>query len=210
MHEHEYREDPEELAKAQRQGYEHRDVDTSRLGRAGVMFFLFTILSIVVSLGAMKAIFWIQNRDSLAYQSSPEPRRKLPPGPLLQSNVSAKEDILKLREKERVRLSTTGIDAETGKKHIPIEQAIEILAARGLPVASTSTPEAKSPEPARAAVAPKPAAEPRPEVRTAPTEERPAAPAAAQGETGRMRPQPLSTPGLRSRIAPAMKGEEAR
>jgi hypothetical protein len=58
--------------------------------------------------------------------------RRTPPEPRLQ--VSEAFDMVRLRDIEDVALSTYGwLDPEAGTVHIPIERAIEVLAAEGLP-----------------------------------------------------------------------------
>ncbi len=53
-----------------------------------------------------------------------------PPNPVLQDNVTNHVDTVNLRRKEKERLTTEGIDPQTGKRHIPIDQAMAEEAAR--------------------------------------------------------------------------------
>jgi hypothetical protein len=58
--------------------------------------------------------------------------RELPPSPRLQ--VAPVADLQTYTRTERERLSSYGIDAESGAVHIPIERAMELVVQRGLPV----------------------------------------------------------------------------
>lgn len=53
-----------------------------------------------------------------------------PPNPVLQDNVTNHVDTVNLRRKEEERMTTEGIDPQTGKRHIPIDQALAEEAAQ--------------------------------------------------------------------------------
>lgn len=75
----------------------------------------------------------------------------LPPEPRIQSRP--RMDLREFHDREQERLDTYGRDPRTGAIHVPIQQAIGVLAARGLPVRTTgATPPDASP-PAGAAAA---------------------------------------------------------
>jgi len=126
-------EDPKELAKAVDAGFEHRDLDTSQIGKSMFIFSIFTVLSLAAGLLIMMLMYNVMGYGNPKVLADPAPRRQLPPGPLLQSNVTAKTDIRDLRVAEEKRLAEQGVDSKTGKAHIPIDRAIEIVAREGLP-----------------------------------------------------------------------------
>jgi hypothetical protein len=66
------------------------------------------------------------------------------PGPNLQDNPTA--DMIKMRTDERVSLSTYGwVDRKGGVARIPIERAMDLLAAKGLPARDKSAgPQTKA------------------------------------------------------------------
>ena len=69
--------------------------------------------------------------------------RQAPPEPRLQ--IAPRDDLRHLHEREEAVLDGYGwVDRDAGVTRIPIERAIELLAARGLPVEPTPTP-ARSP-----------------------------------------------------------------
>lgn len=134
MHDHPV--NPEEerrhLEAAERQGYELRDVNVKPIGRAGVMFLVFTVVSFVAAFGMMW--FWVSfsGRDVRSYIKTVDERPEFV-GPRLQTNISNTEDIKKLRESEFQRLGSVGWADDTQTKvRIPIEEAMEKVAAEGL------------------------------------------------------------------------------
>lgn len=52
------------------------------------------------------------------------------PAPLLQDSSTNQTDTINLRRKEHERMTTEGIDTQTGKRHIPIDQALAEEAAK--------------------------------------------------------------------------------
>src|ERR1041384_6937289 len=61
------------------------------------------------------------------------PAGQMPPEPRLQT--IPQQDMKKLREEEDAKLSSYGwVDQSAGVAHIPIEQAMKLVAERGLPV----------------------------------------------------------------------------
>ena len=72
----------------------------------------------------------------------PLARVELPAGPILQ--VNAPGDLARLRAEEDATLSTYGwVDRGAGIVRIPIEQAMQLLAERGLPAAGGTSEPAK-------------------------------------------------------------------
>jgi hypothetical protein len=137
MHTNEKREDP-----LVEMGYEVRDVNLKVLNQSVLGFFIFTVAMIVISWGVLFG-FRIGPFQSPAMnpayankQSGFNTVRKIPaaPNPLLQTNVSAKTDMMQMRQAEAARLASTGyLDGRKDRVHIPIDRAIELLAERGLP-----------------------------------------------------------------------------
>ncbi len=52
------------------------------------------------------------------------------PNPVLQDSSTNQVDTYNLRRRERERLTTEGIDSQTGRRHIPIKDALEQEAAQ--------------------------------------------------------------------------------
>ncbi|MDX2064621.1 MAG: hypothetical protein SFX74_02645 [Fimbriimonadaceae bacterium] len=137
MHTNEKREDP-----LVEMGYEVRDVNLKVLNQSVIGFFIFTFAMIFISWGVLFG-FRIgpfqtpaMNLDYANKQSGYNAVRKVPqaPNPVLQTNVSAKTDMMDMRQAEASRLEGTGyLDASKERVHIPIDRAIELLAERGLP-----------------------------------------------------------------------------
>jgi hypothetical protein len=74
---------------------------------------------------------------------SPLARVEPPPGPVLQ--VHAPSDPARLRVEEDTTLSTYGwVDRGAGIVRIPLEQAMQLLAERGLPAAGGTSQPAKA------------------------------------------------------------------
>lgn len=112
-------------------GYEVRDLNVKAIRNATIGFFLFAAGSFVIG-------WWVYNAMNpamtLDYQRTPDHRR-MPPAnyPLLQNNVTAKTDIMALRQAESLQLKTTGYtDASRTAVHIPIDRAMDLIATQGL------------------------------------------------------------------------------
>ena len=116
-------------------GYDPRDIQLKPIIKVVVYFFAFTIFFF-----GMGAIIWI-NRG---YGSRSRFDARKPPitGPRVQGNITAKIDIMKMRQAETHYLTTYG--TEGGKQRIPVDHAMELLSERGLPAISSDEP-AKSP-----------------------------------------------------------------
>jgi hypothetical protein len=113
------------------QGYEHSDVPIRPLG----MFIAILAASLVVIIGIVAALFWMFEGEAAETDPPPLPlaeENPTTPGPLLQ--VSPREDLDDMRERERQQLSTPAwVDRDRGVARIPIERAMAITAERGLP-----------------------------------------------------------------------------
>jgi hypothetical protein len=119
-------------------GYEPTDVGMKGIGRAGILFFGFTVFSFaIVFLG-----FKFFGLDASANEADkaratviPFDGQKLPPNtPVLQGNVTAKTDIHDMRQAENESLDHyKWINRDRGLVQIPIDRAISLLSQRGLP-----------------------------------------------------------------------------
>lgn len=140
-HDHE-QENPEELKKAIELGYEYRDLPFSQMGKHTIVW---TFLFLIFVLGATYASFSLYdrfgNRPNASFTTTFErttikdnPRKKLPFGPLLQSNKSAMKDIENVRAIEDKATKEYGwVDKEKGIAHEPVDVTIDKLAKEGLP-----------------------------------------------------------------------------
>jgi len=111
--------------------------DTEINTRAVVGFVFWLVLGVAIVAGGM---WMFQSRLEKRAQSTdeaPSPlvdrtQRRLPPEPRLQTTPEL--DLQAYRREERRRAASWGwIDEKTGVVHIPVERALEIVAARGLP-----------------------------------------------------------------------------
>ena len=148
MREKDYREEgrPEDLL--QELGYETADIKYKQFSVYAIFFFGFLIVSALAGF----VIMWLMVPTKLSggRMSDSKPKVNLPENmPLLQSNITARTDIMSLRRKETAILDTAGVvDAAKGQYRIPVDQAIEDVvkmsdadkAAMGLPpVAATAS-----------------------------------------------------------------------
>jgi hypothetical protein len=112
-------------------GYEHSDVPIWPL----VMFLAGLAVSLIVVSGVVAWLFFVFERRAEELDPKPLPlAEQAPPtpGPLLQ--VSPRQDVELLREREQQVLSGVGwVDRERGVAQIPIGRAIALTVDRGLP-----------------------------------------------------------------------------
>jgi len=135
-------EDPKELEQVIQQGYDHREIDFSKVGKwTGAGTVGLVVFSLLVTWGALKAYDAVVAKSpNPALRENAMVRTDLPPAPLLQSNVTAKKDIENLRRAEEEHLHTSKpVPGKPGYVSIPIEVAMEKLAAQGLPVQKPTT-----------------------------------------------------------------------
>ena len=127
--------------------------DRTDLSARGIFIFL---IGLAVSIVIIQVMIWgfvrvyahfepkLQSRNALEQAVSTNPPRVDPvlrfPAPQLQPDPVA--DMNKFRAKVEERLNSSGDEA--GVKHIPIEQAIEIVAQRGLPVRQSPPPSGEA------------------------------------------------------------------
>ena len=126
--------------------YEQSDVRPGAIVRFAIGLVLVVGVSAVTLLG----LFALFARQQRRHDPPPPPLARqagrLPPGPRLQA--APLQDLERLRAEEEKELTSYGwIDAKAGIAHIPIDEAIKIVAARGLPRALTSAPPSSSPSP---------------------------------------------------------------
>jgi hypothetical protein len=132
--------DRDELAQL---GYEARDVSIGVVNKLMWWFFIFTAVFILIGLG----LYQLMVPGGVGAQQ-PVVRRKLPPepNPLLQSNVTAVQDMVDLRARELTGLRSYGwVDRNAGVSQIPIDRAIEIVATQGSLTANPSAPMSSEP-----------------------------------------------------------------
>ncbi len=126
MHGHGPREDP-----LTDMGYEVRDINITGLRNTAIIFFLFAGFCFVV---VAAWYWWYAPKMNTAL----DPRKPLPKI-TLQSNISVRADIASFRQAETKRLGGSGQNPD-GSWYIPINSAIDQIAAKGLPRSVTKTP----------------------------------------------------------------------
>jgi hypothetical protein len=126
--------------------YEKEDADTRAVIRAGILLGLATLVASALVLFLFR---WLAEREARGdappppMASSMKPGR-VPPAPRLQALPA--RDLAAARAEEEQVLTTYGwVDQRAGTVHIPIEEAMRLLAQRGEPALPPSPP---SPAPA--------------------------------------------------------------
>jgi hypothetical protein len=116
-------------------GYEIRDINVPNIRKAVLWFFGFAIGSALIGWTVYNNRFVVFNLPQKDAPANAILTRPIPgePNPLLQNNVTAKTDIMTLRRRERERIGSTGYNEDKSTVHIPVDQAMDILVARGLP-----------------------------------------------------------------------------
>ena len=116
--------------------HEHTDIEPSIAGK----FAVWLTVAMIISAGIVYGTFWLfegQEQDaSRAAQVFPlaAGQVKEPQGPRLQTQPF--KDVYQLREHERERLNSYGwVDQGAGVVHLPIEDAMRLMAERGLKAA---------------------------------------------------------------------------
>jgi hypothetical protein len=106
-------------------GYETRDLNVKAIRNATVGFFIFGVLCFG---GVLVWFIWFKPKMGFDRDA-----RKVagPPVPLIQSNIATKIDIMAMRKHETQMLSTYGKNPD-GSVRIPIDRAIDIVAAHGI------------------------------------------------------------------------------
>ena len=119
--------------------YEKEDADTRLVIRAGILLALATLVASALVLFLFR---WLGQREARGDAPPPPMARaepdRLPPAPRLQTLPA--QDLAAVRAEEDRTLHTYGwVDERAGTVHIPIEDAMRLLAERGeapLPVAA--------------------------------------------------------------------------
>jgi len=130
-------------------GYEVRDLNTVAIRNATIGFFVFAILSAVLGFGVYRIM------NPTVFEPKPLSHRVVPgaPNPLIQSNIAAKTDIMDVRQHETAVLTGPPRWVDPAKTHlrIPIDQAMEIIATKGVPATGAEVPavsKGHTPDPA--------------------------------------------------------------
>ena len=125
-------------------GYETQDANTT-----GVIGFLI-VLGVVIALvsAICYGLFHYYAKNALNQPATESPFadvRQLPLGPQLQ--VNPREDWLKFREEQQKSLVSFGWENQSaGTVHVPIEEAMDLLVKKGVPVEGQPAPsEGKKP-----------------------------------------------------------------
>jgi hypothetical protein len=113
--------------------YERTDVDASRVASVGAVIAVVSVISCVVVLVLFNLLF-----DRARRQDPPNPplarheQGRTPPEPRLQ--VLPLKDVRELRAEEQAVLhGAAWVDQKAGIAQIPIEEAMKIVAEKGLP-----------------------------------------------------------------------------
>ena len=133
-------------------GYETRDVNYGALNKAVIGFFLFTTVSAILGWIFFRVMRPSPTKADMAIKANNLPND---PFPRLQTNTTARVDLMELRQREDSLLNTGGKNAD-GSLHIPIDSAINLVVSRGIKPTGKSVPavskgnttdERKMPEP---------------------------------------------------------------
>jgi len=113
--------------------HESEDIKLRPVLRAVILFFVFTVISGLITAGLFQ---WLVPGGFASSTTQDAARRRLPPAPLprLQTNVTVKKAIADMRAEEDKSLSTAEwVDKSKGIVQIPLDRAMELTAERGLP-----------------------------------------------------------------------------
>jgi hypothetical protein len=122
-------------------GHEHGDVNVWAIGRFGIALVFLCIISLGLLFGVFK---YFESSVGGSLPDSNVDARQLPPQPQLQRTPI--QDLRQMRAAEDQLLTSYGwVDQSKGIVRLPISQAIDLLAKRGLPArAQTEQPAAGS------------------------------------------------------------------
>lgn len=125
-------------------GYETRDADTT-----GVLGFLAVLGAVIVTACVIcYGLFYYYSKYALNQPATESPFadvRQLPMGPQLEANP--RQDWLKFREEQRKSLETLAWENQSaGTVRVPIEEAMELLVQKGVPVEGQPAAPASSEE----------------------------------------------------------------
>ena len=126
--------------------YEQSDVRAGAIVRFALALVVVVVLAAVVLLGFFKLLARQERRHDPPPPPLAQEAGQLPPAPRLQS--APLQDLEQLRAEEEKELTSYGwVDEKAGVAHIPIDEAIKIVAARGLPHAAPSPAPSAAPSP---------------------------------------------------------------
>ena len=109
-------------------GHETSDVNVWGVGQFAIALILIILASLVLLIGLFR---FFQSREETNQVTHVEPA-KLFPEPQLQKTPSLDLEVLRAEEDKLLR-GYAWVDSQKGLVHIPIDQAIDLLARRGLP-----------------------------------------------------------------------------
>ncbi len=126
-----------------RPGFEPQDASPRGVMLAGIGLMVLLVLSLAVVAGLF---FFFQQRQVAAYGVGPTPTAIQPPEPRLQ--VDPAKDLQAVRATQEAQLNSYGwVNKGAGIIHMPIDQAMQIIADQGVPTrAPTPTPAATTSE----------------------------------------------------------------
>jgi hypothetical protein len=130
-------------------GYEVRDLNTVAIRNATIGFFIFAIASALIGFVAYRLM------NPTVFDEKAPGKRILPAAnyPMLQSNIGAKVDIEEIRQHETAVLNAPvgWADKEQTHLHVPIDEAIAIVAKNGIKATGSEVPavtKGHTPDPA--------------------------------------------------------------
>ncbi|GEM_PF-2772482 len=106
-------------------GYDPRDIDSKGIYKVVVYFFVFAL----VFFGGG---FLVYVNRGWGGRTAFDNRKPAFAGPKVQGNISAKIDIMAMRQHERAMMESYG-QLPNGKWRLPMERAMELVASEGLP-----------------------------------------------------------------------------
>jgi hypothetical protein len=126
--------------------YEQSDVRAGAIVRFALGLVTVVAVSAVLLLGLFKLFARQQRRHDPPPPPLAREAGRLPPAPRLQA--SPLQDLEQVRAEEEKELSSYGwVDPKAGIVHIPIDEAIKTVAARGLPRAAPAPSPSTAPSP---------------------------------------------------------------
>jgi len=130
-------------------GYEVRDLNTVAIRNATIGFFIFTFASVAIGFGVYRVM------NPTVFHQQPPTNRVIAsaPYPMVQTNMTAKTDIMDIRQHETSVLTAPigWADEQKTHLHLPIDRAMEIVVAKGLKPTGESVPavsKGHTPDPA--------------------------------------------------------------
>lgn len=130
-------------------GYEIRDLNTVAIRNATIGFFIFTFASVAIAFGVYRVM------NPTVFHPQPPTNRVIAPSPypMVQTNMTAKTDIMDIRQHETAVLTAPigWVDEQKTHLHMPIDRAMQIVATRGATPTGASVPASSkghTPDPA--------------------------------------------------------------